>query len=434
MRAAALAVPIVLALALQGCVPAGRLSDETTAEKGPVPGEACVVIATDGAWSWFGGPRAVSVGGENPRTYVGWVTSGGDIRVGAFDHETGSVETALLHDDFQADDHANPTLLVDEEERLMAFYSGHRGRWTIYRQTLRPHDLEDWTRERAAGPFTNDVRGYTYPSPVQLESRGDSVLVFWRGPGYDAAFAASGDDRHWTPGRTVLEGAGQLYFRVASDTAGAVHVAFNDGHPRTTSDNGVSYVRLHNGVFERADGTPVAGLDELPVDPSRADRVYDGSGPDGRSWLWDVAADAAGRPVIVYAVFPSEDDHRYRYARWNGTSWDDHEITPAGRWFPDVPETSSRFEPYYSGGLCLDHGDPSVVYLSRPVDGVFEIERWTTEDGGATWESTAVTAGSAMDNVRPVVPRNARPDGPRVIWMHGEYSDYLDYRTDLRAR
>jgi len=420
-------------LMIVGCAPGdGRPGMEL--DKGDPPsGEECAVITTDGAWSWFGGPRAVTAA-DTGRTYVGWVTSKGDIRVGAYVHETGGVVATTLHDDFQTDDHANPSLLLDEDGRLMVFYSGHRGRWTIYRQMLRPHDFEAWTRERAAGAFTDDVRGYTYPSPVRLSSRGDSVLVFWRGPEYDPAFASSGDDRDWTPPRVIMEGEEQRYFKVACDDRETVHIAFSDGHPREVEKNGVWYVRLRDGVFERADGSVVGALGDLPIDPEDADRVYDGTGPAGRSWVWDVAADSLGRPVIVYAAFPAPDDHRYRYARWTGDGWEDHQITAAGSWFPAVADDRSRFEPYYSGGLCLDHDDPRTVYLSRPVNGVYEIERWTTRDGGRTWRSLAVTGGSVMNNVRPVVPRNAGRGGPHVIWMHGPYTDYMDYATDLRAR
>ena len=429
-----LLVVCALACAVGGCAPAGSLVGKRL-DDGPLPGEECVLISTDGAWSWFAGPRAITVGGDIGTTYVGWVTSNGDIRVGAFEHATGSVESTTLRDSFQKDDHANPTLLLGDDGRLMVFYTGHRSRWAIYRQMLRAHDLEAWTRERAAGSFTNDVRGYTYPSPVRLPSRGDSVVVFWRGPGYHAAFAASGDDRTWTPQRVVLQGEErQRYFRIAQDDEGTVHIAFNDGHPSRFPENGLSYVRLRGNVFERADGAPVGDLETLPLDTELADRVYDGTGPSGRSWLWDIAVDGLGYPVIVYATFPSVEDHRYHYARWNGDAWETHEVTAAGSRFPTVKKGYNQFEPYYSGGICLDHDDPSVVYLSRPVAGVFEIERWTTHDGGATWETLAVTAGSQKNNVRPVVPRNASEGGPHVIWMHGEYEDYIDFGTDLRAR
>ena len=84
--------------------------------------------------------------------------------------------------------------------------------------------------------------------------------------------------------------------------------------------------------------------------------------------------------------------------------------------------------------MALDHADPSIVYVSRPVDGVFEIERWTTPDGGASWVSEAVTSGSANDNVRPVVPLGHAPGGPGLVWMNGSYVDYANYSTSLRMK
>jgi hypothetical protein len=83
--------------------------------------------------------------------------------------------------------------------------------------------------------------------------------------------------------------------------------------------------------------------------------------------------------------------------------------------------------------VVLDHEDPSVVYLSRPVDDVFEIERWTTRDNGATWESVPVTTGSAHDNVRPFVLRGHGGGAPAVFWMENRhYRHYLDFETAIR--
>jgi len=149
----------------------------------------------------------------------------------------------------------------------------------------------------------------------------------------------------------------------------------------------------------------------------------------------DFAADSENRPVIVYTRLPSESDHRYHYARWTGISWDDHEICAAGPWFPRTPEGKTEPEPHYSGGIALDHNDPSAVYLSRRVDGVFEIERRQTRDGGATWTVEAVTAHSSRDNVRPFVIRNHPRDGPAVLWMsNASYVHYTSFRTSIKFR
>ena len=73
------------------------------------------------------------------------------------------------------------------------------------------------------------------------------------------------------------------------------------------------------------------------------------------------------------------------------------------------------------------------MYLSRPIDGVHEIETWTTADGGATWTRRAVTEQSTAKNVRPVSPRGLLPFSSdlSVAWMRGAYPSYIDYRTSI---
>ncbi len=51
----------------------------------------------------------------------------------------------------------------------------------------------------------------------------------------------------------------------------------------------------------------------------------------------------SGFPVVVYARFPTDTDHRYVYARWTGSEWIEWEIVKSGRWFPETP--SGKNEP-----------------------------------------------------------------------------------------
>ena len=117
-----------------------------------------------------------------------------------------------------------------------------------------------------------------------------------------------------------------------------------------------------------------------------------------------MALDANGRPVIVFAAFPSTGDHRYMYARWTGSSWSTSQITAAGGSI-----SLDGKEPYYSGGITLDHEDPSTVYLSRNVAGVFQVETWKTANGGAGWSKQDVSAPDTVNNVRPISPRGLIP-------------------------
>jgi hypothetical protein len=319
--------------------------------------------------------------------------------------------------------------------RLIVFYSGHRGRWVIYRTSLWPEDVMSWNEEGAAAPFTSDVRGHTYPTPVRPHGYGGDFLLFWRGPGYDFVFARSPDGMSWSDATPLLDnGDERPYAKVETDGSGAVHIAFTDGQPAEVASNSIYYVRFAGDVLTTADGTLVAGVQDLPLVPPAGDVVFDSIREGISAWIWDIAVDSHDRPVIVYATFPAEDDHRYRYARWDGVSWSDHEITAAGGWFPTARRGTQQFTAHYSGGVTLDHGDPSVVYLSREIDGVFEIERWTTPDGGASWTSRPITSKSAKNNVRPYVPAGNAPDGPQVIWMNGDYVNWMDYSTGLRMK
>jgi hypothetical protein len=61
-----------------------------------LPGESYPELTGDGAWSWFGDPRAVFYAGERRCTYVGWVNSFGDVVIGQYDHETGEFTSSVV--------------------------------------------------------------------------------------------------------------------------------------------------------------------------------------------------------------------------------------------------------------------------------------------------------------------------------------------------
>ena len=426
-RARIVALLCVLLLVAAGAVPVGG------GVRAALPaGSEHRELTRDGAWCWFGGPRAVTHEGQHRRTYVGWVSSGGSIVVASYDHETSDAQTFAIRATFQQNDHASPSLLVRPDGRIVIFYSCHRGSRINYRVSTAPEDVSSWGEEKIVGARLDGHGGYTYPSPALSEDEG-GVFLFFRGAGYQPSLLISSDGETWDAGREVLRGAGERPYAKYDAAGSAIHMAFTDGHPRREPGNGIHYACYDGGEFRRADGSKIAGMDGLPFDADSADTVYNGAESGAPAWVWDVAADHLGRPVIVFAVFPAGGEHRYRYARWSGTAWENHEIVAAGSCFPTVSEGEKRFEPHYSGGLALDHEDPSVVYLSRPVHGVFEIERWVTEDGGMTWRWEAVTRGSSVNNVRPCVPRDRLTDGPRVLWMRGNYTDYANYSTAIVA-
>lgn len=395
------------------------------------------IFTPDGAWCWFSDPRAVYRDG---RIIAGWVTADGSIQVGARSLAGGELTVATLAPQFERDDHDHPTLVFLPDGRLSAFYSRHSKGDMFLATTVRPGDFTAWSPSRELGFLdpARGPRGITYANPFVLSAEDHAFWVFWRGSDFKPTFSISRDGgATWEPQRTLISQQGRdsgnrPYVKYWSDGRGRIDVIFTDGHPRNEAANSVYFVRYERGAFWRADGTRIGTLDDLPLQPAQCDRIYDGA-TAGRAWIWSVVEDAEGNPVVGYTRLPAEQDHRYHYARWDGSRWADHEITAGGSWFPQTPAGEKEREPHYSGGLSIDPANPARVYVSLPINGVFEIREFSTRDGGATWTSVPVTANSAADNVRPFVVPGTPAGQTVVLWMHNlSYSHYTRYETQLR--
>jgi rhamnogalacturonyl hydrolase YesR len=399
-------------------------------------------VSDDGAWCWFADPRAVWY---DNRIAAGFVTSSGDIQVNLYDPAAKKKQAFVLAKSFEKDDHANPALIQLPNGRLAAFYSKHNGAdmW------LSTFNGSVWTESRKINPNDPDYKGpkgssnrYTYPNPQLLSKEHNRVYLFWRGLNWKPTFSWSDDlGKSWAKGKMIVSVANEdtnnrPYFKVAGDGQSRIHMVFTDGHPRNEPLNSLYYVRYEKGAFRDIQGKPIAKINQLPFTPDKANVVYDGRTENIRCWVWDLALDASGNPVVVYSRLPKESEHFYRYAWWNGKRWVDRPIVFGGSWFPQTPAGSTEKEPHYSGGVTLDPNDPRFVYLSRPVNGRYEIERWFTADGGNTWSHVAITDSSKHDSVRPFVIRGKRPTetGPFAIWMNfTKYVHYTDFRGSLQA-
>ena len=386
-----------------------------------------ITISEDGAWCWFQDPRAVFVQGEHARTYAQWITHDGRLQIGAFDHDSKETKVFTLKENWGRNDHNVGSILVLPDNRIMVFYAQHNGRGLYCRVSASPETILAWDDEVAI----STAGRITYNHPVFLEEE-NRYYVFWRARDWNPAFSTSTDGMNWSEPQTLIRRRGaRPYLKVFDDGASSIHLAFTDGHPRDEQQNSLYYLHYKAGRFLKANGEVVGNMKDLPYTPEQTDRVYDGS-TAGRAWVWDITLDDANRPVIAYTRLPEETDHRYAYARWTGDKWLDIQITEGGRWFPQTPEGQHEREPHYSGGIALDHANPSILYLSRPNDGQFEIERWVTPDAGHTWQSDAITQNSDALNVRPIVPRGHTGKSSSVLWMQGNYEFYTHYRTAIK--
>jgi rhamnogalacturonyl hydrolase YesR len=400
----------------------------STPTPAPPSGEDYATVADDGAWCWFSDPRAIAKDGQS---YTGWVTADGSIQVGQIDNASHTIKRTTIHKRLGRDDHNNPAFLFLPDNRLAAFYCTHAQDDLFLRITEKPGDISSWTPIRRLGLLSQGFSKLTYVNPVMLANESNTIYLFFRGADWMPTLSISTDlAQSWSKPQTVIRSpqstiGNRPYAKYWDDGKGRIDILFTDGHPRESKNNHVHFMRYEKNAFWKADGTRIAGMAELPIDPEKTDLVYDASA--GRGWIWDLGEDEQGAPCIAYTRLPGDTaetlgrDHRYHYAAWDGKRWNDHEIARGGKWFQQTPKDQKEPEPHYSGGIAIDKRNPAIVYYSAPVGNRFEIFKATTPDRGATWERVAVTQKSYNDNVRPIAIRSYEPGSAPFYWLNLRY-------------
>lgn len=403
------------------------------------------VFTEDGAWCWFSDPRAVYLGDDRRKIVSGWVKEDGTVQAGVLDLYSNTISALSLYEKLEKDDHNNPAFLPMANDRAMAFYSKHAKEF-LYYQTLTLKGAKAVSNEPVTfDPVSEEEltnfprRQVTYANPYQLARENNRIYCFGRWTGYKPNVMWSDDNgASFTKSRVFIASKewdpnNRPYVKYYSDGESKIHIVFTDGHPRVERTNSVYYAYYEKGGFWKVDGTYICSLKDAPFTPAEATLVYRATEQSGRAWVQDVAVDEEGNPVILYARYPSEKDHRYRYARYVKNAWIDSEVCKAGKWFPQTPEGQYEKEPHYSGGMTMNPINPNEVFVSQQVAGVFEIVRYRTDDTGRSWEQEPVTQNSTYDNVRPYIPRNIRKGDPLVLlWMKNErYIHYTDFKSSI---
>ena len=436
---------------------------------------AALLLKPNGGWCWFQDERVIVVGDQLVFGSVAGCNrdgfAAGDVVVTSRNLHTGRSRSATLHATFQCDDHTVPALLALPDGRILATYQSHgrtKGfvgpdlmRW---RRTLRPSDVSEWTPEQTL-PVGADV---SYSNLFRMPSEGGRILLFHRGVGYNLNYLVSTDDGatftyggrllRWPrpvgdPRYTGLSGGGRPYLKYAQAGDGTLHVVSTEDHPRNY-DNSVYHAMIRSGQIHHSDGRVIAPLShsaESNVSPRDLTCVFRGDA-DHVAWICDVQVDPEGRPRIAFSVQrngarwrndpgPAGDDldHRYYYARWDGSGWRVNEIAYAGT-------RLYAGEDDYTGLVAIDPQNLKIVYLSTNADpgsGVplvstadsrrhWEIFKGISPDDGASWKWTPITRDSNADNLRPIVPIWPGAEGRTILlWLRGTYRRYVDYDLDV---
>lgn len=412
-----------------------------------------VKLNENGAWSWFMDERAVidngflivgsvrAAGAFSDSARPGW----GNVELSILELSSGTVHKVVLHERFEQDDHNAPGLIVLSDGRYFAAYTRHGQEAKIYyRISKKPHNPFEWepanefTTPGNAGNFRRD--SVTYSNPIQLSEGDGRIYLLHRGVGLDPNYLVSDDDgQTWRYGGKVLVGRGgySAYAKYASNGRDTIHIICTEDHPRNF-DNSLYHAFIQRGNLHHSDGRVIAPLSASSTTTVHAwdlTRVYQGGGTNV-AWMCDVELDAQERPVVLFTVQtdgagkPTGSggmDHRFHYARWDGTSWSAREIAFAGT-------RLYAGEDDYTGLGALDPQNTGIVYISTDADPIsgkplmskatfrrqHELFRGVTNDDGKNWLWTALTSNSSKDNLRPIMPK-WNDDRRALVWMRGDY-------------
>ena len=409
----------------------------------PPYAEDYAFITNDGAWCWFSDPRAIYV---DNKMFGGFVDKEGSIWAFCYDPATQHRQQYKLSDKFNYDDHANPSIMELSDKRLVIYFSAHGGTVNspiYYAVSKNPADISSWEDLQSIDPKMPGDLGVCYTNAAMLSEEADRTYLFFRGRNFKPTCIYSDDMKTWSdPVNIVVNDSlygesGRPYMKVTTNYKNKIFFAFTDAHPRDRATNSIYFMMYKDGKLCKADGSVISG--KLgPVMPSQTDKVYDATKTFDKAWIWDVAFDEKENPVLVYARFShARSIHSYWYAKWDGEKWNNIKITDAAQCFMRNDYNNKNYletEENYSGGVYLDHENPSIVYTSRPINNVFEIEKWTLTGDENLWKSEAVTKDSERDNIRPFVVRNHSGGQPDVLWVYNyKYPGFRSYESAIRV-
>lgn len=390
-------------------------------------------VTYTGAYTWFHGDYAVFYGtgdgATNNRTFYAYVTHNGEWAISQYDHDDDAWSHALLKAG-AIDDHNNPAVAVRSDGKLLCVYSVHNGQEIYRRVSSAAESIASFAAESAISPdgTLTAGNGYTYPTLLKFTSEGGGKRIYmiyrsrtptsWR-------YSYSDDDGEtWSAGAALWEEASSVpYMQAVSNGVDRIDFIASDGHG---DEAGTAFVHFYyDGTWRSTDGTSAGSPGFIESDFNSSSQVY----TSAERWHSDIILNGSN-PWILYYRYASAGTNQDLYlARWNGSSWSSAKVMDEGGGI--APATNT----HYPGVARFHPEDATVFYAAVEVSGVYEIQKWETSDGGATWAKTEdITSGSTLDNFRPYPVRNAGTTNGRLMWIgNGRYDDYDDLQTGIRC-
>ena len=404
-----------------------------------------MLLAEDASWCWFSDARAIYRNGQKEAIYFSYISSTGDVVIKSMELGSKEVDEFVLHKALQIDDHNVPALLMLPDDKLLAFYCQHNGS-IFMRKSKAPENISEWEDEVILLKMDNKNR-YCYVNPVMLSDENNRIYLFGRNivRNNSATYSDTrtyciySDDLGftWSEEFNILDNLGlnsRQYLKVVSDNKSRIDFLFTNGHPGEGDNISVYHMYYDKGNFRQTNGSYITSFKKgIPIGINKINKIYDAEETSVRAWIWDIALDKGNKPIVTYALYPSFTDHQYYYARWNGKKWVNTKITDAGKYITTIRPGEKLREPHYSGGIVLNHNNPDNVFLSRQIDGKFEIERRVIRKNGKQ-RIESITSDSKADNIRPYVISGKNKSPVILLWMEGHYYHYTDFNTNLNFK
>ena len=318
------------------------------------------------------------------RYFLGWSTMG-----------------ATGKEDYR-DDHVNASIAVKAGKPLVAFWSSHGlDNRLLYR--ISDQNIDDvGPGELTFGPtqvlVVADPNRTTY-AEVMID--GDDIWVAHR-TGFQAIRWSLTKFPDWATGTPVtyevFSSADQFYMKTRM-VSGSIRCMVSD-HPNNGTDNKIWYAEINTstGSITTASGTVLGNLDgtNLPLAQASLQEVFTSSVAGRRPWGFDVGYNST-RELVFSDGNPANfsEDGKYRYARWNGTSWVVSHIA-------DVGNFVSTGNGSYFPSITFVPGAANQVLLARGTKttptGTHFVEKYETANSGVTWTLAETIDSSAVNN------------------------------------
>ncbi|MDD5065070.1 MAG: hypothetical protein PHQ35_09995, partial [Phycisphaerae bacterium] len=437
-----------------------------------------MLINDNGGWCWYQDekiaydPVGRNVLASTTACYIGFggvnSTRNDDTDATTFNIDTGKRTRTVAKEPYGGDDHNMGAFWIRPDGRYLHLYCEHYTHYTtFYRLSTYPNDGSTWNAEQSYdwmtipnSPGVDTIYpDSSYTNIIYLSGEGTPGVgrlynihrIFGRTP----CLAYSDDwGENWIymgrlNGITGTTSYSNFYHKFIGNGVDRIDFIGTEQHPRNYN-NGVYHGYIKNGKSYNSYGVEIDTINDqdapsiqafTPVfipDPTQAAGTYH------TGWTNEMQLDKDGYPVCLYQTrYGTEPwgngsgqatigaaDHRFFYARFDGTTWTSIELCKMGGGL-HLPEQD------YLGMGCIHPDDANIVYVATQFDPrddteyeYREIFKGVTADNGEHWDWTQITFDSTQNNTRPAIPK-WDADNTAVFWTRGNWQQDNYERYDL---